>query len=38
MVLLGSQQDLRERVELPAEGQSLEPVKLRDSVLALRGR
>lgn len=38
MVLLGSQQDLRERVELPAEGQPAEPVKLRDSVLALRGR
>jgi hypothetical protein len=38
MVLLGSQQDLRERVELPAEGQIAEPVILRDSVLALRGR
>lgn len=38
MVLLGSQQDLRERVELPSEGRVAEPVKLRDSVLALRGR
>ncbi len=38
MVLLGSQQDLRERVELPHEDNVAEPVKLRDSVLALRGR
>ena len=38
MVLLGSQQDLRERVELPSENQLAEPVKLRDSVLMLRGR
>jgi hypothetical protein len=38
MVLIGSQQDLRERVELPAEGKIAEPVKLRDSIQMLRGR
>ncbi len=38
MVLIGSQQDLRERVELPAQGQVGKPVKLRDSVQLLRGR
>lgn len=38
MVLIGSQQDLRERVELPADGQIAEPVKVHDLVLMLRGR
>jgi len=40
MVLLGTPQDLRERVELPAESQTTDHVTLRDSValLQLRGR
>jgi hypothetical protein len=38
MVLIGSQQDLRERVELPSANTAGTPVKLRDEVLALRGR
>jgi hypothetical protein len=38
MVLLGSQQDLRERVDLPDEGRLTEPVKIRDTVRMLRGR
>jgi hypothetical protein len=38
MVLLGSQDDLRNRVELPDGATAAQSVKIRDAVLALKGR